>query len=167
MSADEKQYNLSRRSVSVEHGEVGILAVLFFLGAVCVYPSNEQTNFLIPEVLTSVAYSRSIGLALLVLCAARSGLLLWGVKKHGSSGKRMGLTFALVGCVLIFAYGLLFSYVGFYTATVMLMFFLSYYLENKDERSIGKCIVFTASTILVIAVCFRLFKIYLPPAWLI
>ncbi len=167
MGSEDKQYNLSQKSISVEHGEVCILTLLFLLGALCVYPSNPNTNFLIPEVLTSVAYSRAVGLALIVLCVIRSVALLKRAAKGEGSGARMGLTFALIGCVLIFVYGLLFSYVGFYSATAALMFLMSYYLENKEDRSAVKCVIFTVVTILVIAVSFRLFKIYLPPAWII
>ncbi len=162
MSENEK----TGKGLPLAYGEAGLLALLLFLGGVCVYPSNLVTNFLVPEQLSSVAYSRIIGCALLGLCGVRAALALLAAKTDRAPGRTMTLTFALAGCGLIVLYGLIFSYIGFYIATGGFIFALSYYLEAKEDRSARKCIVFTVATIVVISGVFKLFKIYLPPALL-
>ena len=160
------QHNISEKHLPVEYGEVGVLVMLIFLGCVCVYPSNAVTNFLIPEVLTSVAYSQTVGGALLVLCGIQAILLVRRKLQGKGSGETINLTFALVGSLLVIVYGLVFSYIGFYIATVTLLFVLSYFLEDKGERSVKYSAVFTVATTIAVSVIFRVFKIYLPPALL-
>ncbi|CAK7046457.1 MAG: hypothetical protein DELT_00845 [Desulfovibrio sp.] len=160
------QHNVSDKTIPVEYGEVGVLAVLIFLGGVCIYPSNAVTNFLIPEVLTSVAYSQTVGAGLLILCAIQAVFLIVKHAKGEGSKKTINLTFALIGSLLIVVYGLVFSYIGFYLATVSLMLVFSYYLEDKEERSVKRSVLFTVLTTAVVAGVFKIFKIYLPPALL-
>ena len=160
------QHTVSNKTIPLEYGEVGVLAVLIFLGGVCIYPSNAVTNFLIPEVLTSVAYSQTVGAGLLILCAIQAISLVLKHRKGEGSKKTINLTFALIGSLLIVVYGVVFSYIGFYIATIILMFVLSYYLEDKEDRSVKRSLVFTVVTTAVVSGVFKVFKIYLPPALL-
>lgn len=160
------QHNISERHLPVEYGEVGVLAMLIFLGCVCIYPSNEVTNFLIPEVLTSVAYSQTVGGALLILCGVQAVLLIRAKLRGKGSDETINLTFALIGSLLVVVYGFIFSYIGFYIATVTLLFVLSYYLEDKNERSLKYSALFTVVTTIAVSGIFKVFKIYLPPALL-
>ncbi len=160
------QHNVSDKTIPVEYGEIGVLLLMIFLGAVCIYPSNVVTNFLIPEVLSSVAYSQAIGAGLLILCGVQAVNLVLKRMRGTSTTRRINITFALIGSLFIVVYGLLFSYVGFYTGTTLLMFALSYYLEDKEDRSIKRSLLFTAVTIAVVTGIFKVFKIYLPPALL-
>jgi len=159
-------YNISNKHLPLEYGEIGILVVLLFLSGVCIYPSNAVTNFLIPEVLSSVAYSQTVGGALMVLCLIRASQLLYRKLQGKSSGKTINLTFALTGSLLIFLYGLLFSYIGFYIATIALLFLLAYYFDDKETRSLKGSIIFTVATTIVVSIIFKTFKIYLPSALL-
>lgn len=157
------EHNVSDVTIPLEYGEIGTLILLTFLGGVCVYPSNMVTNFLIPEVLTSVQYSQTVGALLLGLCGIRAVLLAKSKLAGKGSEERINLTFAVVGSLLITAYGLIFTYIGFYIATVLLSFILSYFLEDKEERSAKRSLIFTVGTAAVISVLFKVFKIYLPP----
>lgn len=76
------QRNVPDKTIPHAFGEIGVLTVLIFLGGVCIYPSNAVTNFLIPEVLTSVAYSQTVGAGLLMLCAIQAVLLFLKHKKE-------------------------------------------------------------------------------------
>lgn len=144
--------------------DLAVIVLIMGVGGVCAYPSHGESNFLVPEVLSSNIYSQCIGSVLLgfglwhIVNSVRSRL--W---KHGNP---IPVTFAFTAMFMLVVYGLAFAYIGFYTSTIAFIFLLAYFLTVPEERSIKGALAFSLGTIVAIALLFQVFKIYIPPAWL-
>ena len=138
--------------------ELCFIVLLIALGALC-YDTTVPVdiNFLVPEVLDSALYSQIVGIFLIVTSLYHAFMLFRNEKQVFT------LPFStILGFFLVIVYVVFFTYIGFYTSTLVYLVIFSFIIEERNERNLKTKIVFSIGSVVILYLVFSTFKIYLP-----
>lgn len=153
------------------HGEIIFLSVLMILGVYIFY----QTFFLPPsyyQLLGAAAYPRLIVALLAILCLvvlaqknkAKPSTAPAGIEPSRPSGARPPL---LASALLVVAYGLGFTFLGYFVSSFIFIVLLVYVLSGYLPKVIPKAILISAAvTGFMYLFLMQFLNLYFPQAWL-
>ncbi|WP_099157017.1 tripartite tricarboxylate transporter TctB family protein [Virgibacillus ndiopensis] len=140
-----------------------LFSILLIIGSVYspnIFGSNGQ-------VIGSKEYS--IGLSIILILVSISQMInikkstIIVKEKMGAEAKKK----ITQTTIAIFFFVIGFSYVGFYTTSIIIVFIMGMIMNNWNKKKITSSITFSIALAIVLYFLFDLINIYLPNTWLI